>query len=173
MATTDTASSSSRSPRFAAAGALMWWVFVCYGASAIGALGTRNAPVFYAGLDLPGWAPPAWVFGPVWTVLYAMMAVSAWRMWRRRPFDGSGFSFGLFGLQLAVNSLWSWVFFAWRQGMWSVVTIVVLWALVFTVQWRFRRVDATAANLLLPYQAWLTFAAALAWVSWQRNPGML
>jgi len=117
------------------------------------------------------------VFGPVWTVLYALMAVSAWMVWREREEDPDNSAIKpalqLFGVQLAVNALWSWVFFRWHLGALSVLTIIVLIALVSTVAVRFYRIRQAAGVLLVPYIAWLAYAGCLALVAWRRNPGVL
>ncbi|BAH40366.1 MAG TPA: tryptophan-rich sensory protein [Gemmatimonas aurantiaca] len=153
--------------------ALIVWLIVCFAAAYIGAMATRDAPTFYAQLSLATWAPPASVFGPVWTVLYAMMAVAAWMVWERRPAPGADTAIRLFVVQLAVNALWSWVFFAWHRGALAFLNIVVLWILIVVTIVLFKRVKPTAALLLAPYLAWVSFATALAYSAWQRNPGLL
>jgi translocator protein len=106
----------------------------------LGAMASIEAGSFYRELERPSWAPPGWIFGPVWSVLYVMMAISAWLVWRERGFRTSGgTALGLFIAQLAANALWSWLFFAWRRGAWAFVDIVVLWALLIgtiTAFWR-------------------------------------
>jgi tryptophan-rich sensory protein len=105
----------------------------------------------------------------VWTVLYAFMGVAAWLVWRRRAYG----PIALFVVQLALNALWTWLFFAWRQGAASFVAIVVLWLLIAATMAAFWRVRRAAAALLAPYLAWVGFAAALTYAVWQRNPGLL
>ena len=147
------------------------WLLVVAIAAAIGGLGSRDAADFYARLQLPAWAPPASVFGPVWTALYASMAVAAWMVWRapaRTPLP-----LGLFGAQLLVNVLWSWFFFAWRIGVAAAVDIVLLDALVVATSVAFWRVRPLAGAILLPYLAWIAFATALTFSVWQRNPTLL
>src|SRR5688572_25582350 len=90
---------------------------VSFSAAAVGALATQRAPEFYAALTQPSWAPPASVFGPVWTILYTLMAIAAWLVWKQRGASGARAALGLFAIQLALNALWSWLFFAWRQGL--------------------------------------------------------
>ncbi|MBL0939322.1 MAG: tryptophan-rich sensory protein [Gemmatimonadaceae bacterium] len=167
-----------RRERVHAAVQLGAWLLLCYAASAFGALATRDASDFYNQLSLPWWAPSAGVFGPVWTVLYALMAVSAWMIWRGRhdsALDEINVmpALQLFGAQLAVNALWSWVFFAWNLGALSVVTILVLLALVVATTIKFYRINQTAGTLLFPYIAWLAFATCLAFSAWRRNPNLL
>src|SRR5690606_18792037 len=92
---------------------LIGWLVLVYVAAAIAGVGSVNAPVFYRELTLPDFAPPAWWFGPVWSTLYTMMAIAAWLVWRR--FDqhhGAKLALTMFVLQLGLNVLWSWLFFA-------------------------------------------------------------
>ena len=103
---------------------------VTFSAAAIGGWASANAPGFYALLNKPAWAPPAAVFGPVWTVLYLLMAVAAWLVWQGRPGTGIRRALSFYLVQLALNALWTWVFFAWRQGGWALVEIVVLWIMI-------------------------------------------
>src|SRR5262245_33528836 len=109
---------------------LAGWLVLTFAAAGIGALATATAGEFYGQLVRPSWAPPASVFGPVWTVLYALMAVAAWLVWRARGFAGARGALVLFVVQLAANSLWSWLFFAWRRGDLAFAEILVLWVLI-------------------------------------------
>jgi tryptophan-rich sensory protein len=154
---------------------LVGWLVLAFVAAAIGGLGSAGAPAFYGLLDRPAWAPPAWLFGPVWTTLYAAMGVAAWLVWREGANAGAATRapLGLFLLQLAVNALWSWVFFVWQSGALATANILVLDALVVATILAFRRVRPLAAALLLPYLAWIAFATALTLATWQRNPGLL
>jgi benzodiazapine receptor len=115
----------------------------------------------------PSWAPPDWLFGPVWTVLYAMMAVSAWLVWREKGVSGARGSFGLFALQLALNAAWSPVFFGARAPGAAFVVIVLLWCAIIATIIAFGRHSRAAALLLIPYILWVTFAAALNLRIWQ------
>jgi tryptophan-rich sensory protein len=152
---------------------LAGWAVLCYGAAAVGALASVRARGVYAELSRPDWAPPSEVFGPVWTVLYASMALAAWLVWRARGFAGARGALALFVLQLAVNALWTWLFFAWRLGAIAFVEIGLLLALIAATTIAFWRIRPLAGALLLPYLAWVLFAAALTWATWQRNPGVL
>ncbi|AAY49443.1 tryptophan-rich sensory protein [Xanthomonas campestris pv. campestris str. 8004] len=135
----------------------------------LGAAASIQAASFYAGLQRPGWAPPGWLFGPVWTVLYGMMAVSVWLIWRR----GARGALSVFVLQLGLNGLWSWLFFAWHMGAWAFADIVALWlALVATIV-TFARHSRGAVWLLVPYLLWISFAAALNYAVWRLNPQLL
>ncbi len=152
---------------------LLGWLALCFATAAIGAVASVNAAAFYAGLVRPAWAPPGWLFGPVWSGLYAMMAVSAWLVWRARGFAGARAALTLFIVQLAANALWSWLFFAWRRGDLASVEVLLLWGLILATIVAFRRVNALAAYLLYPYLAWVTFAAALTVAVTRLNPGLL
>lgn len=147
------------------------WLLVVAAAAAVGAAGSSSAPSFYGQLTLPAWAPPAGWFGPVWTVLYLAMGVAAWLVWRSSG-DHRG-AIALFGVQLAVNVLWSWLFFAWRTGAGAFVDIVVLDLLVVATLVAFWRVRPLAGALLLPYLAWIAFATALNLAAWRLNPTLL
>lgn len=155
-----------------ALGALVW-VAVTLAAAVVGAAASANAPAFYGELSRPVWAPPASVFGPVWTLLYAAMAVAAWGVWRVRGFGGARTALMLFLAQLAANALWSWLFFAWRIGVAAFVDVVLLLGLVVATTVAFQRISKFAAVLLYPYVAWCTYAAALTFAVWQLNPGKL
>lgn len=146
------------------------WALLTFTAAALGAIASADAGVFYAELVRPSWAPPAWLFGPVWTVLYALMAVAAWLVWRRRGFAGAGPALTLFIAQLAANALWSWLFFAQHSGALAFVDVLLLWGLLIATVFAFQRIHALAAALLYPYLAWTTFASALTFAVWRLNP---
>jgi tryptophan-rich sensory protein len=150
--------------------ALAGWLAACFAAALIGAMATRHAPEFYGALVRPDWAPPAWIFAPVWTTLYALMGVAAWRVWRKA---GWGTPIGLFCAQLVLNALWSWLFFAWRMGAAAFGEIVLLGLLIAATLAAFWRIDRLAGALLLPYLAWVGFATALTWAVWRANPAIL
>ena len=150
--------------------ALAGWLAVTYLASALGAIASMNAPSFYAELDRPAWAPPSSWFGPVWTALYGMMAVAAWLVWQVRGLSGP---LVLYLAQLAVNALWSWLFFAWRMGGAAFADIVVLWVMIAATIALFQRIRPLAAWLLVPYLLWVAYAGALNYEVWQRNPQVL
>ena len=152
---------------------LLGWVAVTFAAAALGAWASTSAASFYASLTLPAWAPPAGVFGPVWTLLYAMMAVAAWLVWRERSWRGARPALTLYLVQLAVNALWSWLFFGWKLGALAFADILVLIVLVCATILGFLRIQRAAAVLLLPYLAWISFASALNFAVWRANPGVL
>ncbi|MBB3820314.1 tryptophan-rich sensory protein [Xanthomonas arboricola] len=152
---------------------LLGWLALCYAVAGLGALASIQAASFYADLQRPAWAPPGWLFGPVWTALYGMMAVAVWLVWRRGGWAGARLALGMFFLQLALNGLWSWLFFAWHMGAWAFADIVLLWLTLAATIGVFAKRNSVAAWLLVPYLAWVSFAAALNYSVWQLNPQVL
>ena len=152
---------------------LVGWFLVTFAAALIGGIASANAPQFYGALEVPSWAPPASAFGPVWTVLYALMAIAAWLVWRAYGWRGARTALTLFLLQLGANALWSWLFFAWRLGGVAFVELVVLWVLIAATIVAFWRLRPIAGALLLPYLAWVSYAGALNFVLWRANPAVL
>lgn len=155
------------------AAGLLGWLVLSFAVSFIGALASFQAQSFYGLLSQPAWAPPPWLFGPVWTLLYAMMAVSAWLVWRSGGFTKNRSALWLFLAQLAFNAVWSWLFFAWRLGAVAFADIILLWLLIVLTVLSFWKLSRLAAALLLPYLGWVTFAAALNFSLWQLNPQLL
>ena len=152
---------------------LAGWLALAAITAAIGAAASVQAGSFYADLARPTWAPPSSVFGPVWTALYALMGLSAWLVWRERGFAAARSALTLFVVQLAVNALWSWLFFAWQRGALAFVDIIVLWLLVLATIVGFWRIKPLAGALMVPYLLWVSFAAALNYAVWQLNPQLL
>ena len=150
---------------------LAGWIALTAAFAALGAFASVHAAVFYAQLDRPGWAPPAWLFGPVWSLLYLMMAIAAWRVGRTAASRAYP-ALLLYLAQLAVNALWSWLFFAWHLGA-AFACIVVLWLMIAATIVLFGRRERLAAMLLWPYLAWVSFAGGLCFCIWQRNPSLL
>ena len=150
---------------------LLAWLAIAFCAGGIGAIASVDAPSFYAQLDQPSWAPPAAVFGPVWSTLYALMGIAAWLVWRAAVRANAALA--VFLLQLAVNALWSWLFFAWHEGALAFIDTIVLVALIVATVALFFRVSKAAALLMLPYLGWVSFAAVLTWTVWQKNPAFL
>lgn len=149
------------------------WLGLTFGMALLAAIASAQADTFYLQLERPPWAPPAWLFSPVWTALYLMMAVAVWLAWREGGFRLAPVGMGLFIVQLAANALWTWLFFVWQLGAWAFAEILVLWLLIAATVVAFWRVRPLAGALLLPYLAWVTLACALTWSTWQRNPGVL
>jgi tryptophan-rich sensory protein len=150
---------------------LLAWLLAAFAAGAVGAVASVGAASFYALLSKPSWAPPAGVFGPVWTALYALMGVAAWLVWRERGARGTPLRW--FGALLAANALWPWLFFAWHLGAAAAVEVLILLALIVATVIAFSRTSRLAALLLLPYLAWVGFASLLTWAVWRSNPGLL
>jgi translocator protein len=146
---------------------LVGWIALCL---AVGFGAGQFAPgAWYATLERPGWAPPDWVFGPVWTVLYAMMGLAAWTIWKEKGFSGAGWALALFGVQLALNFAWSWLFFGLQNPGLALLEIVALWAAILATLVAFWRLRPLAGWLLVPYLLWVTFAAALNFEFWRLN----
>lgn len=152
---------------------LVIWLMVCFAASAIGAVASVQARSFYVVLSQPSWAPPGWLFGPVWTALYTLMAIAAWLVWRQGGFKKNQVALSLFLLQLVLNALWSWLFFAWQMGAASLVNIILLWVLILATLWTFKQTSKWSALLMIPYLLWVGFATALNYAMWQLNPQVL
>jgi tryptophan-rich sensory protein len=159
--------------RSAQAFGLVFWLALGYITAAIGAIASVNAPDFYGELLQPSWAPPAWLFGPVWTALFTLMGIAAWLVWRAAPLQVTRGTLGLFVAHLAVNALWSWLFFAWNLGGWAFAELLLLWALIAATIVAFCRFSRVAALLLVPYLGWVSFAGALNFWLWRANPGLL
>ena len=146
---------------------------LCLGIGALGASVTATSvESWYAGLVKPSFNPPDEVFGPVWTVLYILMGVAAWRVWRSADRDITRGPLTLFALQLAINLGWSVVFFGLQKIASAVATIVVLDVAVLVTMLAFRAVDQVAALLMLPYVAWVAFATVLNVAIWRLNPAV-
>ncbi len=141
--------------------------------AALGGFASAQAAGFYRELVRPSWAPPGWLFGPVWTFLYVLMGVAAWRVWRSGPFAQTRRALALHGVQLVLNALWSWIFFAWQEGLWAGIEIVVLWGCILATVLAFRCHDALAAWLMVPYLLWVSFATVLTWAMTYLNPLVL
>ncbi len=166
--------SSMPRPKYQDVLGLLGWLALCFAASALGAVASVNAKDFYKALVSPSWAPPGWVFGPVWTVLFICMAVAAWLVWRSAGDQKSRrIALGLFVAQLAANCLWSWLFFAWRLGGVAFAEVLLLWVLIACTAVAFWRIKPLAGALFMPYLAWVSFAAVLNWVLWRGNMGVL
>lgn len=152
---------------------LLVWVMVVFAAAAIGAFASAQAGDFYSQLNQPSWAPPAWLFGPVWSMLYLMMGTSAWLVWEKCGFAQARTALVLFFIQLALNASWSWLFFHWHLGLISCVDIAMLSLVLIANIITFWRQKPLSGLLLLPYLAWVTFAAALNITLWILNPTLL
>ena len=152
---------------------LVGWLIVSFIAAAIGGAASIQAGPFYTQLLRPEWAPPPTIFGPVWTVLYVLMGIAAWLVWRVGGFRAAKSALTLFLVQLALNALWSWLFFGWHRGAFAFADILLLWALIVATLIAFWAIRPLAGALLVPYLLWVSFAAALNYSVWQLNPQVL
>ena len=147
--------------------ALMGWVLLCFGAAAMGGLFMPGE--WYAALKKPSWNPPGWIFGPVWTALYMMMAVAAWLVWKRGGFAAQRRPLMLFLVQLALNAAWTPLFFGLHWTGVAFAEIVLLWLAIAATIAAFRLVSRAAAWLLVPYLAWVSVASVLNFTLWRLN----
>lgn len=147
-------------------------VATCLAVGFISGQATRaGVETWFPTINKPSFNPPGWVFAPVWTVLYILMGVAAGMVWdhidRQRETVRKGLTF--FTAQLALNALWSFLFFGLHNPLLAFIEIIILWLMIFETFNVFRRVDRTAANLLLPYLAWVSFATVLNGTIWWLN----
>ena len=147
-------------------GAVGWFV-LCYAAAGAGSLFSPGA--WYQSLAKPVWNPPSWLFAPVWTLLYGMMAVAAWLVWRRYGFSGAILPLTAFVVQLVLNAAWSWLFFGLHRPGLAFAEIVLLWIAILATLVLFWRLERLAGILLVPYLAWVSFATVLNYTLWQLN----
>lgn len=145
-------------------------VIVCFAAAGIGsAVTTPQIDGWYETLAKPTWNPPNWLFGPVWTTLYLAMAVAAWLVWRQAGWTASKLPLILFGVQLALNTLWSCLFFGLESPGLAFAEILLLWTAIAATMVAFWYRSKPAAVLFVPYLAWVTFAAFLNFTIWRLN----
>lgn len=146
---------------------LVCWLVLSFSAASLG--GFFMPGDWYAGLKKPSWNPPGWIFGPVWSTLYTMMGVAAWMVWKRGGLAAQRRPLIAFLVQLALNAIWTPLFFGLREPGWAFAEIILLWlAIVWTIA-EFRRTNRIAAGLLLPYLAWVSFATVLNGTLWRLN----
>ena len=149
---------------------LIGFLVLTFGAAAIGTMATTPAiDDWYRRLEMPALTPPSWVFSPVWTLLYVLMAIAAWIVWRRGGLHRARLALSLFLIQLALNAGWSIIFFGMRRPGLALVELAVLWVAILATLIAFSRWSRTAAWLLAPYLAWVTFAGYLNWGIWRLN----
>ena len=150
---------------------LLGFIATCFAAAGLGAAATATSiGGWYQTLAKPNWNPPDWLFGPVWSVLYFLMAVAAWLVWRRGGWSAARSALIWFGIQFALNVLWSFVFFGMQQPGFAVVEIIALWLSIVATMVAFRGKSVAATILMVPYFAWSTFAAVLNFELWRMNP---
>ena len=149
---------------------LILCIAVCFAAAATGAIATNESVnTWYRMIARPAWTPPDWVFGPVWTTLYLMMAVAVWLVWCQAGFRAGRWPLSLFALQLALNVIWSFVFFALQSPGWAFGEILLLWVALASTIVSFWHHSRVAALLLVPYFCWSSFAAVLNFTIWRLN----
>ena len=146
---------------------LCGWLLLCFAAASPGAVFMPGE--WFAALKKPSWNPPGWVFGPVWTALYAMMAAAAWLVWQRGGWKEQRKPLLIFLAQLALNAVWTPLFFGLHRPGVAFAEIVLLWLAIVATLVAFRPVNRTAAWLLVPYLAWVSFAAVLNGTLWRLN----
>jgi tryptophan-rich sensory protein len=146
-------------------------LLACQAAGFLGSLATTSSiPDWYKNLAKPAFTPPSWVFGPAWITLYLMMGIALFLVWRKGlAAPGVKAALILFLVQLALNSLWSVLFFGLHQPFWAFVEIVVLWVFILLALIAFWRISLPAGLLLLPYLLWVAFASALNFAIWRLN----
>lgn len=145
-------------------------IALCFSAAGIGAaVTTPQIPTWYKELAKPSWNPPDWVFGPVWSVLYLLMGVAAWLVWRKFGIGKAAMALVVFAVQLGLNTLWSVLFFGLQDPGAAAVEIVALWIAIAATIVAFAKHSRVAASLLAPYLLWVSFAAVLNWTIWWMN----
>ena len=149
---------------------LIFWLALCFAVSAIGAhWTTAEIPAWYRKLNRPAFAPPNWVFGPVWSMLYVLMAIAAWRVTESAASPLRTWALVLFVAQLVLNLAWSWIYFRKHAIGTAAIEIGLLWAATGATILVFERVTPLAAWLMAPYLAWVSFAAVLNAAFWRLN----
>lgn len=164
-------SKNSPHPFRAQALGLVGWLLVTFAAATLGAVASVDAASFYEELIKPTWAPPTSIFSPVWSVLYLLMGIAVWLVWREPQAKEK--MLGLFIVQLIVNAIWSWLFFVWHLGGWSFAAVLLLFMLILATQFAFWKISRIAGALMIPYLLWVGFASLLTWTIWQNNPILL
>lgn len=149
---------------------LLGFLAATFAAAALGNAATASGlGAWYDSLQKPAWNPPRWLFGPVWSTLYALMAVAAWCVWQHREHPDTRNALAWFFRQLVLNALWSFLFFGFRRPDLAFAEILILLAMIVVVQVKFARIDRTAALLWAPYVAWVAFASVLNGTLWWLN----
>lgn len=155
-------------PASSSASALAGWLAFCFAAAVPAAFMSTGG--WYAALQKPSWNPPAWVFAPGWNALYITMAVAAWLVWRRGGWQFQRTALGLFLVQWLLSALWTPLFFSMHLIGFAAADILLLWLALAATVILFWRVRTEAGLLLLPYLAWVSFAAMLNFTIWRLNP---
>lgn len=149
---------------------LIIFLVICFAVAGVGSLATRpNITTWYATLNKPSWNPPNSLFGPVWTLLYAMMAVAGWLVWKHAGWQAGRAAMIIFAVQLVLNLAWSFIFFNFHQMGLAFLEIILLWLAIVATIVIFSSVSKVAAVLLIPYLLWVSFAAFLNFTIWRLN----
>lgn len=145
-------------------------IILCQAAGLIGTIFTMDAiPTWYANIVRPALNPPSWIFGPVWTLLYTLMGIALYIVWKKRDAIGRKKALTVFGIQLVLNAIWSIIFFGLKETGWAFVDISLMWIFILYTIVVFYKISRPAAYLLLPYIVWVSFAAYLNFAIWRLN----
>jgi translocator protein len=143
-------------------------IFIAQAAGIVGSVFTAsNVQTWYVDLAKPAWVPPSWMFGPVWIMLYALMGIAAYLVWRKRAAQGARFALAAYGAHLVLNALWPILFFGLKNPGLAFAEIVVLFVSMVVLAVWFWKVNIWAGVLLLPSIGWVSFAAFLNYAIWQ------
>ena len=148
---------------------LLFFVAICWTAPAIASLAGGMPGDWYRTLRKPDFTPPGWLFGPVWSALYTLMALAAWRTWRYGHGRPRWMALVWFFVQLSLNAAWSPLFFGLHRPGWALIDIVAMAATIAVTTWKFLHIDRLAAALMLPYLMWVSFATLLNFAIWEMN----
>ena len=150
---------------------LVFFILICFLAAGIGGFFTsKSIPDWYTHLQKPVFTPPGWIFGPVWSLLYLSIGISAWLIWREGGFSQNSVPLIIFGIQLLLNISWSIIFFGLRQPGYAFGEIILLWLAILLTLVTFWRIKPIAGILLIPYLVWVSFAGFLNYSIWKLNP---
>jgi benzodiazapine receptor len=149
---------------------LLFWIAICFAVAGVGGRWTASEiPGWYRTLIRPAIAPPNWVFGPVWTLLYLLMAIAAWLVWQSPSSPARSWALALFLVQLALNCAWSWIFFRQHALGFALLEVALMWIAIGATTLLFGRVTPMAAWPMVPYWIWVSFATLLNEEFWRLN----
>jgi len=158
------------SPRTHSLAGLVFFLLLGFAVSALGgAVTASSVGTWYQGLAKPPFNPPDWIFAPVWSALFVLMSLAAWRVWKIGGMGGARRELGMYAIQLALNLGWSVLFFGLRRPGWALVELVFLLAAIIVTLAMFWRRDRLAGGLFVPYAAWVAFAVVLNSAIWWLN----